>query len=407
MATALPLHRARLVTGMRTLAVAMLGGFLLALAGPFSAQPAAAAGDARLPLRGAFYYEWFPQEWNQEGINPFTHYRPSAGLYSSDDTSVVRRHIAAMQYGNIQVGIASWWGLTSPIIDARFALALRSAAGTGFKWAILYEQEGYSDPTGSQIQADLTYINTRYGSDPSYLRLNGRPVIFVYSANNDDGCGLTARWRQGNTVGAYLLLKIFPGYQVCSNQPDAWFEYGPTFPALTVGTNTYVISPGFYRAGEPTPRLVRDLNRWKANIRAMVASAASFQLVTTFNEWGEGTAVESATEWATPSGFGAYLDALHYNGTTPIAPAPTPRPSPSVRASTRASPAAVATSAPMPVTPSASMSHPAPSATSGDSLLFGAMRTVPLGSATLPFGLAFLALLLWLGLRLLYWGTRR
>ena len=43
----------------------------------------------------------------------------------------------------------------------------------------------------------------------------------------------------------------------------------------------------------------------------MVASHAYLQLVTTVNEWGEGTAVESAREWATPSGHGAYLDALH------------------------------------------------------------------------------------------------
>jgi len=46
----------------------------------------------------------------------------------------------------------------------------------------------------------------------------------------------------------------------------------------------------------------------------MNASGAPFQLVTTFNEWGEGTAVESATEWASASGYGAYLDVLHDNG---------------------------------------------------------------------------------------------
>jgi hypothetical protein len=43
----------------------------------------------------------------------------------------------------------------------------------------------------------------------------------------------------------------------------------------------------------------------------MVRSHARWQLVTTFNEWLEGTAVESAREWATRSGEGAYLDALH------------------------------------------------------------------------------------------------
>jgi hypothetical protein len=46
----------------------------------------------------------------------------------------------------------------------------------------------------------------------------------------------------------------------------------------------------------------------------MVASKAPFQLVATFDEWGEGTSVESASEWASGSGYGAYLDALHNDG---------------------------------------------------------------------------------------------
>jgi hypothetical protein len=43
----------------------------------------------------------------------------------------------------------------------------------------------------------------------------------------------------------------------------------------------------------------------------MLASNARWQLVLSFNEWPEGTSVESAREWATPSGHGAYLDVLH------------------------------------------------------------------------------------------------
>ena len=46
----------------------------------------------------------------------------------------------------------------------------------------------------------------------------------------------------------------------------------------------------------------------------MAASEANFQLITTFNEWGEGTAVETANEWTSQSGFGEYLDALHWDG---------------------------------------------------------------------------------------------
>jgi hypothetical protein len=41
-----------------------------------------------------------------------------------------------------------------------------------------------------------------------------------------------------------------------------------------------------------------------------VASAEPWQLVISFNEWGENTATESAEEWASPSGHGQYLDVL-------------------------------------------------------------------------------------------------
>ena len=43
----------------------------------------------------------------------------------------------------------------------------------------------------------------------------------------------------------------------------------------------------------------------------MATSGARLQLIVSFNEWGEGSSVESADEWASPSGFGQYLDVLH------------------------------------------------------------------------------------------------
>jgi hypothetical protein len=120
------------------------------------------------------------------------------------------------------------------------------------------------------------------------------------------------RWRQANTVNAYIVLKVFPGYQACANQPDGWHQYAPAIAADSQGQYSYTISPGFWKVGE-NPRLSRNLVLWKQDISNMVASGANFQLITSFNEWGEGTVVESAVEWASPSGFGAYLDKLHNN----------------------------------------------------------------------------------------------
>jgi hypothetical protein len=261
-----------------------------------------------LPLRAAFYYPWFPEGWSQQGLTPFTHYHPTLGWYDSSRT-VVRQQIAAMQYGNIQAGIASWWGQGTRT-DQGMAGLLADTTGTGFRWAVYYEPEGQGDPSVSQLQADLAYLNGRYASDPGYLRLNGRFVVFVY-AQSADGCNMADRWKQANTMGAYIVLKVFEGYAACSSQPDAWHQYAPAGAADSQAGQSFSISPGFFKANELMPRLARDPARWAQNVRDMVASRAPFQLVTTFNEWGEGTAVESATEWATASGYGAYLDALH------------------------------------------------------------------------------------------------
>jgi acid phosphatase type 7 len=264
-----------------------------------------------LPLRAAFYYAWFPEAWNQQHISPYTNYHPSLGYYSSPEPAVIQQHIAAMQYGGIQAGIASWWGQGSRT-DNRLPTLLATTAGSTFRWSVYYEQESQGDPSVDALTADLTYLRDHYGSDPSYLRIDGRFVVFVY-ADGADGCAMADRWKQANSLNAYIVLKVFAGYRNCASQPDGWHQYAPAVAADSQGTYSYAISPGFNKVGE-SPRLARDLARWKSNVRAMVASGAAFQLVTTFNEWGEGTAVESAQEWTSASGYGAYLDALHTNG---------------------------------------------------------------------------------------------
>jgi hypothetical protein len=199
------------------------------------------------------------------------------------------------------------------------------------RWSLYYENESLGDPSAATIASDLSYIRDRYGSDPAYLRIGGRFVVFVY-ADGSDSCAMADRWkRAAAAVNAYIVLKVFSGYRGCSSQPDGWHQYGPASAEDSQSGYSYTISPGFYKADEPAPRLDRDLSRWKQGIRNMIASNAPFQLVTTFNEWGEGTAIESATQWASPSGNGDYLDALHDNGGSSSQSTPPPPP-PSNRA---------------------------------------------------------------------------
>src|ERR1043165_6637002 len=295
-----------------------------------NAAPVQADTQPSFPIRVAFYYPWFPEAWNQQGFNPFTNYNPSLGFYDASQ-AVTKQHIAAMQNGGIQAGIAFGWGQGSKT-DTHIPGLLQAAAGTNFRWSIYYENESQGDPSVAQLTNDLTYLRDKYGNDPSFLRIGGRFVVFVY-ADGADACGMVDRWKQANTVGAYLVLKVFSGYRNCTNQPDGWHQYSPAVAADSQRGYSYAIAPGFWKKGD-TVRLARDLTRWNQNIRDMVASGAPWQLVTTFNEWGEGTSVESAQEWATRSGYGAYLDALHSNGNsapaqptaTNVPPTHTPQP---------------------------------------------------------------------------------
>ncbi len=281
---------------------------------PTSTQTPTAAGGTdwqpSFPIRAAFYYPWFPEAWTQQGIYPYTNYTPQLGYYSSKDQSILKQHIAMMQYGNIDAAIASWWGQGSQT-DTKIPGLLSAADGTNFRWALYYENESQGDPSAAQIQADLIYIRDHYGKNPNFLRVNGKFVVFVYAAANDV-CGMADRWVQANTVGAYVVLKVFPGYASCASQPDSWHQYCPAEAADQQGSMSYAISPGFWLKGN-AERLARDINRWNQNVRDMAASGVQWQLVTTFSEWGEGTSVEPAAEWASPSGYGLYLDALHSN----------------------------------------------------------------------------------------------
>src|SRR5204862_126513 len=81
---------------------------------------------------------------------------------------------------------------------------------------------------------------------------------------------------------------------------------------------SFSVSPGFFHARESQPRLARSVARFRDSVRAMYAAKVRWRLVTTFNEWGEGTAVEASTSWGT-----AYMDVLA--SAAPPPPAQPPR----------------------------------------------------------------------------------
>lgn len=300
--------RTVLAVAVAVAAVAAALSFSASAATPRAATPRAIRAAAPAPLRAAFYYPWFPQTWHDDD-----QFHPTLGRYSSDQRSTVGTHIKEMKYAGLGAAIISWWGRGEQHEDTRVPLLLRQSAKLGFHIAPYYEPAGQSPtPTTDQISSDLSYLHGYVDRFPgSFLTVRGKPVIFVYNAV-DASCADVRRWSRATHRFRdwYVSLKVFPGFADCTRQPSTWHQYGPASAYSTQAGYYATVSPGFFHHGEASPRLPRSRQRFCYDAGRVADSKTRWQLVTTFNEWGEGTAVESAQEWATKSGNGAYLDIL-------------------------------------------------------------------------------------------------
>ncbi len=300
------------------------------------------------PYYSTFYYMWYKAPnpdgtwsyWTDGGANPpntwFSHYLPDVNpsawdpageLYSENNYDIFKWQMTKMAEARIEVAIASWWGQGTRE-DVTFNNIINSFVSRSdnpypnLRWAVYYEDEGFSDPPVSTIVSDLTYIKNKYAGSPYMLKVNGKPVMFVYAGANDAG-GMAQRWKDANSsLGNYYytVLKVYGGSGSDPNQPSAWHQYAPAVRSGGDGKDYYFVSPGFWLDGNPE-RLPRNLSEFEAVTRNMVNANATWRLIETWNEWGEGTSVEPGVQARTvngkdepdPNGYpfqNRYIDAL-------------------------------------------------------------------------------------------------
>ena len=276
--------------------------------GVYSGTPV--SPSLQYPLRGIFYYPWYPETWSVNS-KP-ARFLPDLGKYSSDNASVIEEHIDAMDYAYSDVAIASWWGpgknkelsRISLLMDKTFAL------NSALKWTVFYEEAMFRNITIEKIRSDLNYLQKWFVWHPSWAFLEDKPVIFVY---NKAGCDVNERWMEAAGADWYVVLKVFKGRKDCAVQPDSYHQYGPSSAYIHINGVSSGVSPGFWRADQETAKLPRlSKEAFCENTKRMVNSGEDWQLVTTFNEAGEGTLVEvSSDNWGSNTKYGYYLDCLH------------------------------------------------------------------------------------------------
>lgn len=266
--------------------------------------------DLQFPIRGAFYYPWYPETWSVNG-HP-SRFVPDLGFYSYNDPTVPEEHIDALEYAYVDLSIASWWGPDTNLDKARITLLMDETVSLNsrLKWTVYHEDEYHEDDSPEKIRKDLDYLKRWFAWHPVWAHMDKRPVIFVY---NEAGCEVVDRWMAANGGEWYVVLKLFKGYRDCPTQPDSWHQYGPGDAVVRIPDVSYSVSPGFWRADIERPLLPRVTKvDFCHNVEDMVGSGDPWQLITTFNEAGEGTMVEaSSPHWGSDTKYGFYLDCLH------------------------------------------------------------------------------------------------
>ncbi len=292
----------------------------------------------------SFYYPWYTsphgpsgrwdhwQDVTEDSIFDSAHY-PLHGAYDSNDENVIRSHIAIAKQSGIDAFIVSWWGIGSyeeKPVDEILTQAEQMDLNVTFYY------ESVRDLTKDEIVDELTYLFESYSEHPAFLKVSGKPAVFVYAVpayNRDPEFWLDVRGRVEENVGSVVLigdtddeeyLHVFDGFHVyihlggdvpgfyrgCVDQ----FEVGVSpmdtdelFTAAYSGEDIHMsvkpflltVTPGFDATswGRLEPYVDRLDGETYAGYWDVVEELDPHSvLITSWNEWHEGTEMEPSRE---------------------------------------------------------------------------------------------------------------
>lgn len=171
-----PRLRARLRLRGRTAAHAAAVGAAAAalLAHPHGAAAgtiSSRAASSPTPVL-AYYYIWFDRSSWRRAKRDY----PQLGRYSSDDVSVLERHVELAQSAGIDGFLVSW--KQTPRLDRRLAKLTAVAAARHFSLGLVYEGlDFHREPLPvARVEADLERFADRYARNPVF-KLFGKPLV--------------------------------------------------------------------------------------------------------------------------------------------------------------------------------------------------------------------------------------
>ncbi len=318
---------------------------LVALMGFGALTPAAAA---RPPLVLAFYYAWFDENsWtpNHVADMPVT-------PYSSRDLQAMARQIRQAQGAGIDAFVVSWWGPGNPT-DANLKSLLDQAREANFRIAVDFEVTSpFYASLEDTVQALKTLLTT-HAQHPAYLRVDGKPVVFFWreqkyavstwhEVRNGLDPARQSLWIAEGVREQLPYLRVFDGFHLYSiawasnvtAELAKWPERVRAYGADKIWIATVMPGNDDTRTGRRNAyvRERRGGEFYRETWRAAFASSPDWTIITSWNEWVEGTAIEPSVTYGNlylditrdfSASFKAGLPAPISKPTSTSAPTPT------------------------------------------------------------------------------------
>jgi hypothetical protein len=319
-----------LLLSLSTLSIIAIGA-----AGTVDAENAPASFASGHPLVMALYYPWYDESTWESGTTADQPLVP----YASWHTETIERHAEWAHAAGIDVLVSAWFGPgeNNPTENNLKGL-LDVAAPTGLKAAILLETDsGQFFPNRGALVAGLRHALSTHANHPAYLKVDGRPVIFVWRPSSVFAPnGARVSQKGAPTVAAWRALLD----EVDPNRQAIWIGEGDDFSILEVFDGIFPYSIAW--AGDPAGQLnsyggrVRAFNgangtakRWIATampgyddtkipgrgktfavdraggayyertFQGAIASRPDWVMISSFNEWLEGHQIEPSASYGT------------------------------------------------------------------------------------------------------------
>jgi hypothetical protein len=308
------------------LLVALLAVLLLAV-------PVSADLPANRKIVLALYYPWYDHgTWNA-GI---TSDRPMV-TYSSGDRAAIDRHVGWAREAGIDALVSAWFGPRDDNpTESNFRALLDAAGQEGPGAALLLEtnSEHFFPDRGAIVDA-LRHALTVHAEHPAYLKVGGRPVIFVWSPSSlfgpDGGragpSSVVSAWRslldevdperralwiaEGEATQTLDVFDgIFPYWIAWSPDPARQLAtYGQRvrdYNARTGNGKLWIATamPGYDDTRAPGRARGFAVDRadgayYRTTFGGAIASRPDWIVITSFNEWVEGSQIEPAASYRT------------------------------------------------------------------------------------------------------------